>query len=126
MLAINNINIDLVNPVAENSSPVDVTVVVEGTVRPPTPPTNITATAVASTSRKTITEVGLSLIEGVVQQLRVTLTSPIEDVAPYKATFTGQVVDIEIPITIQPEPSSGYRGQKTGTLVVWSISHRAE
>ena len=45
---------------AENSSPVDVTVVVEGTVSPPTPPTNVTATAVASTSRKSITEVGLS------------------------------------------------------------------
>ena len=61
MSAINDINIDLVNPVAENSSPVDVTVAVEGTVSPPAPPTNITATAVASTSRKTITEVGLSL-----------------------------------------------------------------
>ena len=63
----------------------------------------------------------------IVQQLRgrsqglfkVTLTSPIEDVAPYKATFTGQVEDIDIPITVQPEPSSGYRGQKTGTLVTF-------
>ena len=113
----------------------------------------VTATAVASSSRKSITEVGLSLrahftpfslppIEEVVaalhntfpnepgmivQQLRgrgqglfkVTLTSPIEDVAPYKATFTGQVEDIEMPITVQPEPSSGYRGQKTGTLVTF-------
>ena len=35
MTAIDDINIDLVNPVAENSSPVDVTVVVEGTVSPP-------------------------------------------------------------------------------------------
>ena len=63
----------------------------------------------------------------IVQQLRgrgqgvfkVTLTSPIEDVASYKATFTGQVEDIDIPITVQPEPSSGYRGQKTGTLVTF-------
>ena len=61
MSAIDVINIDLVNPVAENSSPVDVTVVVEGTVSPPAPPTNVTATAVASSSRKSITEVGLSL-----------------------------------------------------------------
>ena len=71
----------------------------------------------------------------IVQQLRgrgqglfkVTLASPIKDVA-HKATFTGQVEDIEIPITAQPEPSSGYRGQKTGTryicgCVVWSINH---
>ena len=135
----------------DNISPVDVTVAVEGTASPPAPPTNITATAVASSSRKNITEVGLSLrahftpfslppIEEVVaalhntfpnepgmivQQLRgrgqglfkVTLTSPIEDVAPYKATFTRHEEDIEIPITVQPEPSSGYRGQKTGTLV---------
>ena len=65
----------------------------------------------------------------IVQQLRgrgqglfrITLTSPIEDVAPYRAIFTGQTVDdIEIPITVQPTPSySGYRGQKTGTLVTF-------
>ena len=40
MSAINDINIDLVNPVAENSSPVDVTVAVEGTVSPPVRPTD--------------------------------------------------------------------------------------
>ena len=56
MSAIGDINIDLVNPVADNISPVDVTLVVEGTVSPPAPPTNVTATAVASSSRKYITE----------------------------------------------------------------------
>ena len=63
----------------------------------------------------------------IVQQLRgrgqglfkVTLTSSIEDVAPYKATFTGQAEDIEIPITVKPEPSSAYGGRKTGTLVTF-------
>ena len=157
MSAFSNINFDRINPTAENNSPGDVTVVVEGTVCPPVPPTNLTTTAeecTASTPRKNITEVGLSLrahftpfslppIEEVaaeqhntfpnepgmiVQQLRgrgqgifkITLTSPIEDVAPYKAIFTGhQIEDIEIPITVQPAPPSGYRGQKTGTLVTF-------
>ena len=51
---------------------------------------------------------------------KITLTSPIEDVAPYKAIFTRhQVEGIETPITVQPAPSSGYRGQKTGTLVTF-------
>ena len=61
MSAIDDINIDLVNTVAENSSPVDVTVVVEDKVSPPAPPTNVTATAMVSSSWKSITEVGLSL-----------------------------------------------------------------
>ena len=61
MSAIYEINIDRENKVAENNTSVDVTVVVEGTVSPPAPPTNITATAVTSTSRKMITEVGLIL-----------------------------------------------------------------
>ena len=65
----------------------------------------------------------------IVQQLRgrgqglfkITLTSPIEDVAPYKVIYTGaNVEDIMIPITVQPIPSpSGYRGQKPGTLVTF-------
>ena len=59
----NQINIDVISPVAGiNSS--NVTVVVEGTACLPAPPANIpevAAESTASTPRKAITQVGLSL-----------------------------------------------------------------